>query len=205
MKITDIYHKDRPLSYSALSSWKWSKQQWYDKYVLNIPTVITPELEFGSYVDKRIQADPTFLPTLERYPIMQHEMRAKVSGIYLVGYADHFDPTGLRLKDDKTGRKAWDTKRANETEQLTMYAALLYLIDKIPPDDMRFFIDWMPTHYVDKKIDFIKEGDIHTFETHRSLKQVLEFLASIPGTLEEMERYTQSRLSPNPTFSSLLS
>lgn len=206
--LTSIYHKDRPLSWSAISSFEWNKGQWYRKYVLKELPEITPELEFGSMIDKRIQDDPTYLPELVRYPVLQHEMRATFNGIPLLGYADTYrlplpqrlpDPDGkmintielAAIRDYKTGRKPWDQKRADSTGQLTMYMFMLYLRDKIKPEDVECYIDWLPTHIEDGKIAFIKEGDIHTFKTRRSMREVLAFGQRIKDTWEQMEEYCQ--------------
>lgn len=197
-----IYHKDRPLSWSAISSFEWNPAQWYAKYVAKELPEITPELEFGSMIDKRIQDDPTYLPDLVRYPILQHEMTGTFNKIPLLGYADTFRaPLGCHkhcddmwqpaIRDYKTGRKPWDQKRADETGQLTMYLFMLYLRDKIQPEDVECYIDWLPTHYVDGKIAFVKEGEIHTFKTKRTMQQVLAFGQRIKDVYAAMEAYAE--------------
>lgn len=206
--LTTIYNKKRPLSWSAIASFEWNPSQWYSKYVLKELLIITPELEFGSMIDKRIQENPKFLPKLVRYPILQHEMRGTFDGIPLLGFADTFRdpwidsrgklrekkrpdyvPAFPAIRDYKTGRNEWTQKRADETGQITMYLLMLYLRDKIRPEDVECYIDWLPTHYVDKKIEFIKEGEIHTFKTKRTMQQVLEFGQRIKRTWAEMEAY----------------
>lgn len=206
--LTTIYHKDRPLSWSAISSFEWNKTQWYRKYVLKELPEITPELEFGSMVDKKVQDDPTYLPNLVRYPVLQHEMRCVWDGIPLLGYADTFGRAGSvvsflddnkktlkyglaknSIRDYKTGRKPWDQKRADETGQLTMYLLMLYLRDKINPADVECYIDWLPTHIEDGKIAFIQEGDIRTFKTKRTMRQVLDFGQRIKDSWAAMAEY----------------
>lgn len=195
--LKDIYHKDRPMSWSAISSFEWNPNQWYRKYVLKELPEITPELEFGSYIDKRVQNEPDFLPGLVRYPVIQHEMRCVFNGIPLLGFSDTARlPTKkaktrvpVAVRDYKTGRKPWTQKRADETGQLTLYTFMLYMMDKIKPEDIELYIDWMPTHYVDGKIAFIKEGDIHTFQTRRTMQQCLAFGQRIKDTWDAMQEY----------------
>ncbi len=188
-----VYNADRPLSWSAISSFEWNAKQWHDKYILKLLPEITPELTFGSYVDKKIQADPKFLPHLERFPIMQHKMFMEFDGIPMIGYADHFDREGLRLKDDKTGRKPWDKKRADTTGQLTLYAFFLYKMEGIKPDSMKFSIDWLPTHIKDGKICFIEPNHKKlkpvTIHTKRTMRDILEFGSRIKRVWQEMEAY----------------
>lgn len=185
----------RALSWSSISSFKWNKDQWWRKYVGKELPEITPELEFGSYVDKRIQDDPKFLPMLERYAIQQHKMEAAYNGIPLIGVADQFDPNKkcIRLADDKTGRVPWTKARADDTGQLTMYCLLLWLTRGIRPGEVELWIRWMPTHYENKKIAFIKEGDIRYFKTARTMKQVLEFGQEIIDIYAQMLDYCEHR------------
>jgi len=204
--LTTIYHSGRPLSWSAISSFEWRAGDWYKRYVLKEEQVKSPELEFGSMVDTRIQNDPTFLPELVRYHILQHEMRATFDKIPLIGYADTYNPKigihgglsdpkskvfkGGKLRDYKTGRKPWDQKRADETGQLTMYLFMLYLQDRsIKPEDVELFIDWLPTHIEDGKITFIEPVIIRTFKTKRTMRDILEFGQRIKKTWAEMEDY----------------
>lgn len=165
----------------------------------------TIELEFGSMIDQRIQEDQSFLPNLVRYPILQHEMTGTFNKIPLLGFADTFkEPViykGIKsrkvigthhpaaIRDYKTGRKPWDQKRADSTGQLTMYLFMLYLRDKIKPEDVECYIDWLPTHIEDGKVAFIKEGDIRTFKTSRSMSDVLKFGQRIKDTWKAMEEY----------------
>lgn len=220
--LTTVYNKDRPLSWSGMSAFEWRPSDWYLKYVVhgkctrddidkgteafcvvtmmidpNCPVVKkTPELEFGSFVDKKIQYDSTFLPQLVRLPVLQHEMTGTFDGIPLLGYSDAFEELWQKyqLRDYKTGRKPWDQKRADETGQLTMYAFMLYLKHKLKPEWGDFYIDWMPTHYKDGKIEFIKEGEIITFKTKRTMTQVLEFGTRIRKTWEAMEEYATNQM-----------
>lgn len=186
--------KDRPFHWSQISSWQYNPEQWYQRYYLGLPEELSREVIFGSMVDERIQVDPTFIPSLERYPIQQHQMSVMYNGIRLNGTADHFDRKGRRLKDDKTGKKLWDKKRADETGQLTMYLLLLYISEKIKPEEMRCFIDWLPT---------IEDGDFSikfrdsppkpiTIETKRTMTDILNFAAYINSVRKEMEAYAKS-------------
>lgn len=198
--IRDIYHKDRPLSWSAISSWEFSPEQWYDKYVCGIKQE-SKEMAFGFWVDTKLQVDPLFLPQVERYPIMQHGMRVSFDGIPLIGYADGWDPDTLRLKDDKTGKKKWDKKRADETGQLTCYAFLLYLTEKIKPQDLQLYISWLPTvENGDFSIGFRDDPVVPVvLHTSRTMLDILQFGGRIKTTLALMEAYAQSRIDAGTT------
>lgn len=191
--------EDRPLSWSAISSFDWSAEQWYDKYILGIETT-SPEMTFGSYVDKRLQTDPTYLPHVPRYPYMQHKMKTVFDGIPLTGVPDglNFDTTPKELIDYKTGKSPWTQKKADETGQLTMYLLLLYLTEGMRPEEFDCAILWLPTAYAkDFKIDFRRPEDpeLITFDTKRTMLDILKFGQRIKDTYALMQRYVVQRQS----------
>jgi len=113
------------------------------------------------------------------------------NGIKLNGTADHFDRKGRRLKDDKTGKKEWTQKRADETGQLTMYLLLIYISEKIKPEEMTCYIDWLPT---------VENGDFTltfrdnppkpiSFKTKRTMADLLQFASYIDSVRKEMAAY----------------
>ena len=198
-----VYYKDRPLSYSAIASFHWNKGQWYSSYVLKEPRRTSPEMDFGSMIDKKIQNDPKFLPKLERYPIMQFKMTATFDGIPLIGYGDHFDQDKLRLKDDKTGRDPWsqaraDGKSSHKWEQFDMYLFMLYLTHKIRPEDVDLQVDWIPTQLEDGKVSLVKKGLFHSFKTKRNMTQVLQYGQKIKDTWVAMEAYAARQVDVVP-------
>src|ERR1700693_5701907 len=91
----------RSLSWSALSSFDYDQDQWFSTYMRN-QRQSSPQLTFGSMIDKKYQDDPTFLPHVIRYPILQHKMEAKLGKIPLIGIADTVDLSIPALRDLKT-------------------------------------------------------------------------------------------------------
>lgn len=185
--------KKRPLSWSAISSFEYDKEQWYRSYILGEKQT-SKEMTFGNIVDKRIQNDPSFLPEVPRYPLMQHRMKVSFNGIHLVGVPDGLDLKNFHLADFKTGKKAWDKKRANETGQLTMYLFLIYISEKIPPEKFKCLIHWLPTK--DASDFSIQFRDIPclpvTFETKRSMADILKFGDRINKTVKAMQEYVDN-------------
>ncbi len=192
-----LFLKKRPLSWSAISSFEWDNEQWYRNYLLGQKDPPTKELMFGSYVDKKIQSDPTFLPKLTRYSNLQFGMSVVFNRIPLIGYADAWESELPAMRDYKTGKKPWDQKRADETGQLTMYALMTFIQEKIKPEDIRFFIDWMPTQENgDFSISFVKDMKIQTFETRRTMNDILAFGSRINQTVKDMHTYILLRQNP---------
>lgn len=205
-KSFDIYKflETRPLSYSALNAFsddEWGNpEKWYQSYILGIKQS-SKYLDFGNYVDKKFQSDPTFLPTIPRIGKFQHKMEAVLilqkRKIPLIGFADQHKPIKrIATRDLKTGKQGayqWNQKKADTTEQLTFYALLHWLCDGIRSEDIDFYIDWVPTYEkADLKIDFVKPIVPVTFKTKRTMAQVIALCSKIERTLEEMQEYVRN-------------
>lgn len=188
------FDRKRALSWSAISSFEYNKEQWYQTYVLG-ERQSSPEMTFGSKIDKLIQEDLNFLPELPRYPFMQYKMNAKLGKIPLVGIPDGICFKEFLLADYKTGKVAWDQKRADETGQLTHYLFLIYKTEKIKPEKFRCFIHWIPTQKNEKGAIEFSSMPSMTFETKRTMKDLVEYGVRINCRYKEMinycEKYTE--------------
>lgn len=194
------YLKTRPLSWSAYNTFNdYGPKKWYDSYILGIRQS-SKEMTFGNIIDKKLQDDPTFMPHVPRYSILQHRMKAKLGKIPLIGVADTYEPSIPALDDYKTGKTPWNQKRADETGQLTFYAILLYLTEGIRPEEVDFGIHWLPTQDMadpenppesmsDMIIGLVDENDVKTFRTKRTMLQMLDFGKKINETVDKMEQY----------------
>jgi hypothetical protein len=193
MKYT--FDKTRPLSWSSKSSFDYNREEWFESYYLGKKKT-SKEMDFGSYVDKKLQTDPTFLPFIPRYEHMQYPMNIMFGKIPLVGIPDGLNLTNSTvLADYKTGKKAWDKKRADETGQLSWYLLMLYVIKKIKPEDFKLYIHWLPTEEKgDFSIGFVEpiEKSYKVFETKRTMLDILNFGSEINKTYEEMRKYVES-------------
>ena len=179
---------DRPLSWSQINSFKYSPSRWYSSYILGEYST-SPEMEFGSMVDKKIQKDSNYLPEIKREKYLQYKLEAELNGIKLVGIPDALDLDNFIIRDYKTGRNKWDKKRADETGQLSMYLFLIYLKFKINPEKFKCHIDWMPTCQKDGKICFVEPFCVKTLQTKRDLANILKFGQHILGMRKQMEEY----------------
>ena len=189
--------KERPYSWSQHSSFIYSHEQWYSKYILGEISATSPEMEFGKFIGGKLEKDPAFLPQIKRNNVMEHEFKCMFGKIPLVGYADSFCTfTNKLLEEYKTGVKKWDQKRVDDHGQLTMYLLMHYIITKTRPEDVLITLWWMPTKRIENgdftiKINFIEpiEENIKSFSTKRTTKDILKFGALINKTYKEMEMY----------------
>lgn len=187
-----LFDKTRSVSWSQINSFEYDPEQWYQSYMLGKKSQ-SREMDFGNLIDKKLQEDPAFLPHVPRYPFMQFKMKAKFGKISLVGVPDGLDLEIPTLADYKTGRVAWDQKRANETGQLTMYLLLVWLLRGVRPEEFRCRIHWLPTRESgDFSIELINDKDLKTFETKRTMKQLLDFGVRINKTVKAMELYAKN-------------
>ncbi len=181
----------RPYSWSQHSSWDYDKEQWYDRYILGNSTPSTPQLEFGKRFGEAAEWGNPMAP-LTIYTYMEHCVKATLDGVELVGFLDSYDKENL-LAEYKTGVKKWDQKRVDETGQLTYYALLLWLRDKKKPEDLKMVLEWVPTCFrPDLSYGFTDPAVVHTFETSRTMTDILKLGADILITRKAMEKYALS-------------
>lgn len=188
--------KNRPLSWSAISSFEYDPEQWYTKYVLNIYPEPTKEMTFGSLVGKKIETNPKFLPMIPRHSIMEFPFKCKFGKIELVGFADTFcDKTFRKLGEFKTGKRAWDQKRVDEHGQIDMYLLMNFVMHKVKPEEVEVQLVWMPTmERSDFSIFFVPDvvEKIKIFKTKRTMVDILRFGERINKTVKAMTKYAEN-------------
>lgn len=196
--------KDRPLSWSNLSSWEWDKKEWAKKYLDGIEQVPGPELIWGKFLADSIENGtcevPGLLDMLES--TKEFEFKCKLGKIELIGYADAFcDKTFKILHEVKSGVKLFDQKRVDDMGQITMYLLMNFIINKVKPEDVDVTIFWVPTEKNemdngdfsghDYNIKFIEPIVVRKFKTKRTLQDIIQFGAYIKKTHKEMLSFAE--------------
>lgn len=185
------FDKNRPLSWSAISSFEYDREEWYAKYVLGKKQNATAAMTFGKEVAEAIEAGnpPAKLTVLRD---VEHELHTVFDGIPLIGFIDTYEP-GKRVGEYKTGKRPWTQKRVDEHHQLTMYLLCLFLRDKIHPEKLEVFLEWMPTRENgDFSVSIIDPNKVHHFKTKRTMTDILRFGSHIKKVYKEMEEYCQN-------------
>ena len=187
--------KDRPLSHSQLASFEYDKEQWYQSYILGLRSPATPNMLAGSRIGDSIGADNNEVPDLNPPGVKEYAIKGEVDGIYMIGYADHYCPDTLVLNENKTSttKYRWNQKKTDEHPQLTMYALLLQIQDKVKPEDITMWLNFIPLEL--KGVDLKPTGKVKSYETRRTQEQVKEYVKQMKQTIEEMESYAQWRLA----------
>lgn len=192
--MTPHFLKNRPLSWSAISSFEYDQEQWYKRYILNEKEPPSREMLFGKTVGERLASDPSYLPEVPRLPVFEKELRVMFGVLPLVGFVDAWCPDSLHLKEYKTGKKAWDQKRADTHGQIDMYLLMLYITYRIRPEDVTCHLHWMPTQENgDFSISFVSPFRVESFKTKRTMTDILLFGARIKKTVEDMHSYALAR------------
>ncbi len=186
----------RPLSWSAISCFEYNKDDWYRKYVLGEKDKTSKEMEYGKMIGEKLAFDSKFLPQVPRLPIFEHRLLVKFGKIPMVGYIDSLSLDHKTLYEFKTGKNEWTQARADKHQQLDCYLFMLYLIERIVPEQVKCLLHWLPTQETlesmkdnDSKISFIEPFKVHSFETKRTLKDILLFGARIKKVWKEMQEY----------------
>jgi len=179
----------RPMSWSQISQFKnYGKESWYSRYILDEKSPPNKEMLFGSKIGKLLETDPTYITDVPRSKTMEYELHADLGGFSIIGYADSYGD--LILNEYKTGKNEWTQKRVNEHGQLTMYALMLYLKEKIDPKDLDISLHWLPTCEDEYgEIQFVQPMKVVSFKTKRTKKDVLLFASEIIAIRNEMMLY----------------
>lgn len=191
----NTFDKSRPLSWSAISSFEYDKEQWYKKYILKEQQEITAPLTFGKNIADKIEAGtsedevPGLLIKLQTKK--EHPFKCFFNDIELVGYADAFDDVTFKILDEvKTGKKPWDKKRVDEHGQLTMYCLMNWIMNKVRPEDVKITLHWIPTQEnADFTISPVLPVQIYSFSTKRTMNDILQFGMRIKKVRQEMELF----------------
>lgn len=201
--------KERPMSWSQISTFQYSKDDWLNKYILDLPQPSSPELEFGKAFADSCEARTPLAP-VTLLDIVEHPFEASLGDVKLVGYADSISSDLRHTLEYKTGVKQWDAKRVQNHLQIDMYALMNFLTNGIKPEDCRFALEWIPTRRItrsnadfsgyDYRIVFATDPpEVRHFETKRTMGDILAFGALIRATRKEMEAYAQLALANIPT------
>lgn len=183
----------RPLSWSCISSFRYNKEEWYNKYILGIPPPENAAMKFGKEVGEKLSTDPNYLPEVPRAQIYEYELKFKINGTPCVGYIDSYTPHDLLL-EYKTAGKAWTQDRADEHGQLSLYALGLYTLHKVKPEQLTIKLVSMATEQrQDFTVGFVPDMKPEVFEVKLTMKDILMFGVEINKVIKEMESYVLNK------------
>lgn len=196
MTFTDRFQV-RPLSYSQLASFEYDPEQWWRNYVLEQRDPTTPAMAYGTYIGDLIGTPECPIPGLTPPGKKEYALQASLGEIKLVGYCDHFCPDTLVLHENKTSDKPdrWDQNKVHHHGQLTMYALMLFLRDKIKPEDIEMYLNFVPVVRGGDMLYKLPDPPIfHSFPTSRNTMDIMKYSRYILDTVKKMEEYYDSHI-----------
>lgn len=180
--------KDRPLSWSQISSFEYDPTQWYKRYILNERQKETPEMKFGNKFSKSIQDGKPMAP-VTIYSKKEYPLKTYFNGINLVGYIDSYEPHS-HLIEFKTGKREWNLNRAKKHGQINMYLLQLFIQHKVKPENIYCSLQWVPTTDTGSfEIELLRPVKVFTFELKKTMNDILIFGKHINETVEKMNNY----------------
>ena len=168
------------LSWSQLSMWEKDPNLYYQVYIEGLDQFRTKYLELGKRMATGLENgfdeahDPLFetlIVFMPNYPKREFDIKEKFEGIPLFGKLDGWDGKTLTIGEYKTGKK-WTQSMADQTGQLNFYAFLVWFKYKKLPN--KIYLHWTKTQE-DEEGKLTLTGDIRTFKTTRTMKDIILF------------------------------
>lgn len=110
--------------------------------------------------------------------------------IHMIGFADHYCDKTLVLHENKTSdnRKKWNKKSVDTHTQLTMYALLLHIQDKVKPDDIKMQLNYIPVRIVGTTYKLPDPVEVLSYPTKRTNIQVIQYVGYVKDVVKEMDK-----------------
>lgn len=172
------------LSWSGLNTWEKDPEDYWEKYVLNLPQFINSGMRFGRYLseelEKKTSKDASITKLrkiLPAYDIPEKKLDVIWNQIPLTGRLDTFRMIDNAFREYKSGRRyktgdaPWNLRLAKAHGQIAFYAFLIWIIKgKLPPTA---FLDWIET-IEDAEGVVSLTGHVESFEVPITLPMVLD-------------------------------
>lgn len=187
------FSKTRPVSWSAIGSFEWNPEEWYQKYILGIKEPPSPAMLFGTKVGQELASNPKFMPDVLRYPQFEKELRAEISGINIIGSLDSFDPETKAFYEYKTSsnKNKWTFKSVKEHGQILMYMLMIWINFQIDPSEIKCSLFYIPVLEVNGKMKLSNLPN-KPFPVSHTKVEALKFGVYIKKTAAAMEAYVRN-------------
>lgn len=185
------------LSWSQVNLWQRSKKQYADRYFYGKEGFTNSAMRYGKKFAHTVETGDAkgdelldlAARVVPRYEVAEYKLTAKLKteagDIPLLGFIDTaHDPPSKGLREYKTGKRPWTQKKVDKHGQLTFYALMVYLEEKKLPETMH--LDWLETE--ERRGEISVTGRIETFETSRSIGDILEMTTIVKRTAFEISK-----------------
>ena len=149
----------RHLSFSQISLWERSKNEYRKRYFENLQSFETREMRFGKEFAR--EREIGVCPGGKIFSRREIKLENEFEKIPLLSFLDSADANLIAIGEDKTGKKPWDEKRVQNHEQLHFYALQAFLETGNLPKTI--FLNWFETRN-DENGEIELTGKIETFK-----------------------------------------
>lgn len=168
------------LSWSQMQLFEKDPNLYYQVYCEGLDQFRSKYLELGKKMattlenghsddgDPMLELMAVYMPS---YPEREFDIKETFEGIPLVGKLDGWNKATMTIGEYKSG-KNWTQSMADQHGQLTFYALLVWLKYKKLPE--KIYLHWARTDE-DMEGNLVLTGEIKTFQTERSLKDIIIF------------------------------
>lgn len=209
------------MSFSSMSLFEMSREKWANQYLFGKKQRISRNMAYGSMLASgmehdKLSGDPILdlmMVKLPRYDLAdkivedkngvevlyKHDgktykvpyMTDKKEKIPLLAKPDTMSFDGLKFAEYKTSVRNWTQKMVDESGQLTFYATAIWLKTKKIPHDIKL-INVVVNYGEGGALS--PTGEILTFETKRTMTDILKMTARIRRNWKEIKKFCEEEL-----------
>lgn len=191
------------LSWSALSIFKRSPQQYMECYFYGKRGYESLEMDFGKefatfmesgkeHPDKVVDIA---LKSIPRLPLSEVAITSKLTSewgpIPLLGKLDRYDPKTHAFDEYKTGRRKWTATMTQNHGQMKFYALILWLNHGVI--DQKKNLVWIETENTDEGIR--PTGRIETYPVIITLSDILIFAKEVTNIAKQITDLYQKEIN----------
>jgi len=196
------------LSWSSMDLFERSKEKWAQVYIYGEKLGTNRGQAFGRTMAESFENDELtgdinldiVMAKVPRYEIRDQSITAELKDgkktIVILIKPDTVKKDYSAFQEDKTGPVgAWTQKKVDESGQITFYATGLYLASGKIPADIKL------NHFETEKVwnetggfRIKSNGEVRTFDTKRSMAQVLKMMVRMKRAQEGIEKLCEEIL-----------
>lgn len=183
----------RPLSYSQLSSWEWSKEGWYQSYIKGERTSPNSIMLAGSRIGDAIGTESCPIG-LNPPGVKEYGITTVIEDIPLVGYFDHYCNKTRVLHENKCSdnKSRWTQGKVDKHSQIDMYLLLLREAEGVDPESVSCQLNFVLLKPVGVGYTLHEPPVVRSFKTSRTNEQIDAYLASVKETVKAMQAYIEA-------------
>lgn len=171
------------LSFSQYSTFLRSKEEYINSYINGFKRE-NKYMDFGKLIayglEERNENACEDVEIARQLISQPKEKEKKVNALFynipLFGILDGYDP-GI-IYEYKTGKNKWTQGQVDKNEQLTFYAIMTSIQEKIKPQDLKIKLIWLET-FEDIDGSMHLSGQFKEFETKRTQADILRIYPKI--------------------------